>query len=306
MPKKLSHKEFLERVYNVYKDEYTVIGKYIKSDIPIEIKHNVCNKIWKPLPYNFLAKKSKCPYCAGNKKLTNEEFLNKVKNLVGDEYTVLEKIKNVDTKILFRHNICKTEFSMAPKYFLKGNSRCPLCQPGKTNKLTLDLVKKRIKDLGNNEYILIDENYVNIDTPILLMHKKCKNEYKVSLNNFQHGERCPFCKVISKGETAIKKWLEKENIPFIHHYKFSDCKYKRALEFDFYLEKYNLLIEYDGEQHYKRSFLDDQEQLELNKKRDEIKNSYCKEKNINLLRIPYWDFNKIEKILEERIGINER
>lgn len=29
--------------------------------------------------------------------------------------------------------------------------------------------------------------------------------------------------------------------------------------------------------------------------RDEIKNQYCRTHNINLIRIPYWDYNKIDK-----------
>jgi hypothetical protein len=42
--------------------------------------------------------------------------------------------------------------------------------------------------------------------------------------------------------------------------------------------------------------------LKQNKIRDEIKNTYCKDNNIHLVRIPYWDFNNIENILKEKLS----
>ena len=46
------------------------------------------------------------------------------------------------------------------------------------------------------------------------------------------------------------------------------------------------LIEFDGSQHFSESSWKRQNsQVKTN---DEIKNNYCKEHNIKLLRIPYW------------------
>ena len=70
----------------------------------------------------------------------------------------------------------------------------------------------------------------------------------------------------------------------------------------------NLCIEYDCMQHFQptdfTSTMSEKEvleQFEIIKKRDEIKNTYCKEHNINLLRIPYWDFENIENILKSQL-----
>lgn len=58
------------------------------------------------------------------------------------------------------------------------------------------------------------------------------------------------------------------------------------------------LIEYDGIQHFEhREFLMTKEEYFNLKRNDELKNLYCKNNNIILLRIKYTDFNKIEKIL---------
>jgi very-short-patch-repair endonuclease len=77
----------------------------------------------------------------------------------------------------------------------------------------------------------------------------------------------------------------------------------RNFRFDFYLPDYNLLIEYDGEVHYMPinfGYKDDFEaerQLKLRQQRDQLKNKYCAENNINLLRIPYWEKQNIEQII---------
>ena len=77
-------------------------------------------------------------------------------------------------------------------------------------------------------------------------------------------------------------------------------------KFDFYLPEYNLLIEYDGEQHFKARekgyFTEDK--LQIIQQRDAYKNQWCKDNNIPLiLRIPYTDFNKLDiKYLKEKIN----
>jgi hypothetical protein len=82
------------------------------------------------------------------------------------------------------------------------------------------------------------------------------------------------------------------------------------LRFDFYLPNLNLLIEYDGEGHYKAIFgstiEEKQKNLEDCKKRDKIKDDWAKANNIPLLRIPYWDFDKIEELIEAFILENTR
>ena len=89
-----------------------------------------------------------------------------------------------------------------------------------------------------------------------------------------------------------------------HKKRFKDCKDLNALPFDFYLPYYNLCIEHDGIQHFKptkRSNKITNEEAKENFKyiqnHDQIKNNYCKEKGINLLRIKY-DENVEEKLTE--------
>ncbi len=73
--------------------------------------------------------------------------------------------------------------------------------------------------------------------------------------------------------------------------------------FDFYLPNLNICIEFDGRQHYNidNSYFGGEEEFLRIKERDGIKNQYCKDNDITLIRIPYWDIENIDKILKEKL-----
>lgn len=101
----------------------------------------------------------------------------------------------------------------------------------------------------------------------------------------------------SKGEAKIIDILIKMQVPFISQKKFPNCIYpktNRQLIFDFYLPEQNLLIEYDGEQHFHPIKNDRYNYKELIA-RDQYKTNWCKANNICLIRIPYTDFINIDE-----------
>lgn len=107
---------------------------------------------------------------------------------------------------------------------------------------------------------------------------------------------------ISKGEKRILEYLESKKILYIREFKYSECKSEKGwpLRFDFYLEEYNLLIEYQGHHHFKpinkyRRAKITHEKTVVN---DNIKKEFIKKNNINLLEIHYKDYDNIESILE--------
>ena len=81
------------------------------------------------------------------------------------------------------------------------------------------------------------------------------------------------------------------NYKFKYQKSFKNCRDKNPLPFDFYLFDYNLIIEFDGEQHYVENDLFSTSLLEI-QTHDDIKNKFCLENNINLLRIRYSELNK--------------
>ena len=291
--------QFKEEVYNLVRDEYSLLSEYINNSTKVKIKHNICNHIYEVKPSNFLTG-YRCPNCANNLRKTTEQFIQEVYNLVGNEFTVLGEYVNAKTEIEIKHNKCGQILKTTPNNFLKGCS-CIYCS--NKFKKTTDVFKQEVYDLVGDEYIVIGE-YITNDTKILIKHNDCDSTYYVKPSNFLSGNRCPKCK-LSKGEYAISKILNQYEVKFEGEYKFKDCIYKSYLSFDFAIfkdDKLVLLIEYDGIQHYKpinrfggeKAFID-------NKLRDSIKTQYCIDNNIPLLRIPYWEFDNINKIILKKL-----
>lgn len=107
----------------------------------------------------------------------------------------------------------------------------------------------------------------------------------------------------SKGESEVVSVLNKYGVQYLPQYVFDDCINERYLVFDFYLPQFNVCIEFDGEYHFHPvqfpGLTKDEAcvQHEAVKVRDKIKDDYCKEKHITMLRIPYFQINSVEKIL---------
>lgn len=94
---------------------------------------------------------------------------------------------------------------------------------------------------------------------------------------------------ISKGNVKIADILDEANISYTVEKKFSTCKDKSELPFDFFVNN-EYLIEYDGEQHFDKNSVFD---YEYTHKHDLIKNQWCLKNNIPLIRIPYTKYQTL-------------
>lgn len=120
---------------------------------------------------------------------------------------------------------------------------------------------------------------------------ECGKEKEILGQSLRNGSTtsCGNHSNISKGNTKIIDILDENGILYETEKKFSTCKDKTILPFDFYVEN-RYLIEYDGIQHFQSdSFFD----YEYTKAHDEIKTQWCKNNNIPLIRIPYTHYNDL-------------
>lgn len=122
----------------------------------------------------------------------------------------------------------------------------------------------------------------------------CGTETIVSGGNLKNGHTYSCGCVRSKGELKIREILISLNINFITEYRFSDLPNRR---FDFYLPDYNLCLEYDGKQHYQyvAAWHQTLENYIAACDRDQEKNKYCYEHNIQLICISYQDYDKLNE-----------
>lgn len=92
----------------------------------------------------------------------------------------------------------------------------------------------------------------------------------------------------SSGESKILLYLQENNIAYVSQKSFPDCKLVNPLHFDFYLPEQNLLIEYNGRQHYETiDFFGGAKAYFKTVQKDQIKMNFAKERRIDLLIIPY-------------------
>ena len=148
-----------------------------------------------------------------------------------------------------------------------------------------------------------DYNYKNCKTKIVIVCKK-HGEFLQGHNEHLKSNGCPKCKN-SKGEIKVENYLKENNINYETQFRIKECRNKKPLPFDFYLPDFNILIEYDGELHYKpyRKVEKSLEKFKRTQLHDNIKTQYCQKNNIKLLRIPYTEFNNIEEILSKQLKV---
>lgn len=297
--------EIFDRFYNY--DKFILINSATPGTIVCPIHGDFS------LSFNkHICRKYGCPTCGAIKRIKThtkkqDEYIDGCISTHGEIYdlsdVVYTKSRENVTPICRKHG--KWEVNAAS--FLSGCG-CPKCMVDKMverNTLTQEDYIKRCENTHHNIYDLSDviftriQNYV---TPICRKHGK----WKTQAGSFARGHGCPHCKE-SRGEKIVAKILDEMSIEYIRQQRFDGCVGRhRKLSFDFYIPKYNLLIEYDGAQHFYFSgkSWDTEENFVITKEYDAIKDLFCKKNNINLLRVPYnMDTIQIYNLISSHIPI---
>ena len=304
--KKLTTEEFIKRAREVHGDKYDYsLVDYKNMTTKIKI---ICpvHGVFEQRPSDHL--RGDCIFCAGKNKLTTEEFIKRAKEVHGDKYDYsLVEYKGIYEKVKI---ICPVHgvFEQSPNKHLNAKHRCPICSKGINS--TKEFIKKAKEIHGNKyDYSLVDYKNTYQKVKIICpVHGVFEQSPSNHLNK-TYPQGCPFCSHIngnSKGEVRIKKILESKKIEFIQEFYFNDLKDKNFLRFDFYIPSKKILIEYQGEQHYKAvSFSGDKEtakqELKIQRHHDWLKRKYAKNNGYKLLTIPHWDYKIIKEILEEEL-----
>jgi predicted nucleic acid-binding Zn-ribbon protein len=309
---KITNDEFIKRAILVFGDrfDYSLVN-YINAFISIKI---ICKNhgIFKQNPSEHISGRMGCKKCASENRINKlssniQEFIEKAIKIHGGlyDYSFVD-YKRWNIKIKIKCNKCGTIFEQTPNTHLNGHGCNKCCKSGVT--LTLENFIQKSKKLNGDEfdYSFIDE-YINGKTKVKIKCNRCGNIFNQIPQKHLLGHGCPRCK-ISHGERQIEKWLNDNNIEYETQKTFNNLKgnKNRKLRFDFYLSNYNIAIEYDGEQHFReyniiKNEIERKEALKIIKEYDKIKNIFCKKEKIKIIRIPYWDFKDIKKILNKEI-----
>ena len=159
---------------------------------------------------------------------------------------------------------------------------------------------KVVADESNNTYgKLTVKHFIQSknNRKMWLCKCECGNLIEVSTTDLRTGAvkscgKCP--SQLSHGANAIKLLLDKANIFYKQEYIFEDFVFENGHHprFDFFIPERNYIIEYDGEQHFyadtSPKSWNTLDKLKQTQQRDKIKNQYCWDHSIPIIRIPYY------------------
>jgi hypothetical protein len=321
--KKVTFQVFYQRAIKSHGNKYIYnIDSYKNYSTPLLIYCNE-HKVWfKQYPKRHINKVCGCPSEKRKVRNTHQfiDTVNKIHNFKYD-YSITKFIKSHSYINIICHRLDINgkehgEFRQTAKNHYKHG--CPKCATEDiTNQIKFNneefIIRARL--IHGSKYDYSKVNYINAHNKVVIIcHKLHKNgkehgEFRQDAGAHLHGHGCSKCHE-SLGESLIRCFLLDNNIKFIKEKTFYDLigDGNGRVRLDFYLPEYNTVIEFDGKQHFEISKMicginipdpvDFFNKIQLS---DSIKNQYCIDNGIDLIRIPYWDIKKISNILTEKL-----
>ena len=280
----MNTKEFIERSQVLHNNRYDYsLVEYKNSKTKVKI---ICKEhgIFEQRPNCHLNLKG-CIICSGNKKKTTEIFINECIKIHGNNYDYsLVDYKNNNTKIKI---ICKEHgvFEQLPKSHIR-NIGCWKCKNNYPKDISSFIDIANI--IHNNRYNYSKSVYKNALYKIEIICNKHGSFFQSPNKHITLKQGCPKCKR-SKGVDKICSILDNFNIKYENEKSIIGCvsKNNKLLHFDILINN-NIVIEYDGEQHFiPIEKWGGEKNLKNIKERDLIKDNFCKENNIKIFRISY-------------------
>ena len=299
----------------------------MKKDWRLKTKQELEEIIKTSKNYKQVLEKLGYSTCSANNKVVKAICEKYNFNISHFNHTTLKDLTNQRfgrLTVLYRDNskesghqkksywICKCDCgkitSVNSSSLISGKTQsCGCLRADKTSEaLSIDLTNQRFGKLTAIKRVeSIEEASGQIRTA-WLCRCDCGHEIIVKTINLRSGDTKSCGCIYSKGEYLINNILNNLNINFKREYAFKDLLTKKnfVMRFDFAIfDKNNelkCLIEYQGNGHYIESNWD--VSLKERQERDNKKREYCKEHNIPLIEIPYWDYDKInEEYIKERL-----
>jgi hypothetical protein len=310
MARKLTTQEVIERFKNIHGSTYDYSLVNYQGDskkVKIICKHH---GIFEQQPACHGRQKQGCPEC-GRKKanniiktrlIGNDKFIERIEKIFGNNKFDYSELNYIDahTPLTLMCNKCNNKENKAPSVWYKGFG-CLKCQGNTVGKKSFTTEKfiERAKKIHGDRYDYSQVMYINTWSKVKIICHKHGLFYQIPNVHINSKSGCPKCQT-SKGEENIGIWLNNKEIKYQFQYnvKINNSNHY----YDFYIPDYNIMIEFNGLQHYKPiKFFGGQEGFNYLQERDKIKEKYCLENQIKLLIIRY--DNNIEEILNKTLNV---
>lgn len=304
MNKKYNKETYYSHLMKLLPESNFSLDIYTGTEEPCEITCNICKNHYIFSEAEKISRRARrgnknvCKKCEKNDWTAKQkEAEYKAQYLLSKKGTIelVGKIKSWASRdnVTWKCKKCNHMFERSPYVlFSQNHLTCPWCETHPFE-YSEEMIKQKSSELWGQEYTFLNIDKIknkNGSKRALVCHNKCGFKYSVSLWNFLHGQGCPKCKA-SHGEKKVRDYLQKNNIIFLEQkiIKINDS----FLKLDFYLEQKNgkkFAIEYNGIQHYQPvEYFNGEAGFKAQQQRDNNKKQYCKENNIELIVIPYFD-----------------
>ena len=301
----IDYKYIIDKCINKHNGTYKYppgqIFKTMKSNIDIMCtKHGIFTQVL----HNHLVNGNNCPKCANEKR--NKNFKNTDVDIKDMLIKIYKNQNNIEINDINynnnRSNInlwCKKHGLLQLQYGRAiGGQGCKYCNEENRLEKEKENFIKQSNILWNSMFDYSEVEYKGINKKVKLIYNN-REYYQTPYN---HLKMFSPLKNRSNGELIIENILLKKKIYFIREKTFVNLRHKKLLRFDFYLPNSNICIEFDGIQHYNPpNRWGGFNRLLYYNMLDKLKNEYCFNNNIKLIRIPYKDVSNIEKIIDEDV-----
>lgn len=292
MSQKRSDEEF-RKLLKENKPTILPLEKYIDKRTKMKFKCLTCGNEWSTFPSSVLyARSSGCRKCTVKSKTkSNNEFIAEL-SLKRPNITPLEPYKNAKYKMLCKCNDCGYIWRTMPNSLLTRTG-CPMCGiriQHENSKHSQEWFNNKLSEIFDGNVIPL-EPYKGLDYKISCKCNLCGRTWMPQTGDLVAGKtHCPCQHSMSYGEKIVGEFLDNASISHVVHKSFADLKGigHGYLSYDFYIEKYNLLIEYQGRQHYYPiDVFGGEKQFQVQQEHDKRKREYAEKHGINLLCIRY-------------------
>lgn len=312
--RKLDTEEFVRRAKAVYGDEFDYSKvKYVNRRTKVEIICKKCGNPFFQAPDAFLAGHG-CNRCAPNARITLDDFVKRARKVHGDAYDYSKvRFENSTDNITI---ICPKHgaFEQNVRVHLLGHGcwKCYGERSGEMRRMSQEEFLQRAKEMHGDKYDYSESVCRGSNEKVKIKCNTCGRYFYQLAGNHVEGQGCPYC-VMSKSEKRVRDFLEARGINYEpHFYEYDEDAPLKNNRFnvDFYIEikedddsePKRIIIECNGKQHYEAiGFFGGQSQFEWQQMRDNALKKHCRKKGIKYIEIPYWDFDRIEEILEKEL-----
>lgn len=242
---------FIERAKKVHGDKYDYSKvEYINNKTPVCIICPEHGEFWQSL-IGHVSNHQGCPKCSHKEPYTLETWIKRAKEIHGNKYDYSKVVYTGEKNKVIITCPKHGDFLQRASSHIEGYG-CPSCRTEivkeKTKKSKEQFIKEA-REIHGDKYDYSKVEYVNSRTKVCIICPEHGEFWQTPIGHINNFQGCPFCKQ-SKMEEYLSRILRENGYLFEREKTFDWLVFQNNMELDFYLPKYNFVIEAQGGQHF--------------------------------------------------------